>query len=229
MATTMTLERANRLMGDVRDEGVKYIQFVYDIPQRPRGDEEAPFPNPSSRLRWFAFRVNLSCWTLPANRFVLLEAVIKRMEEYNEAQTNPRLRIHYELFPYHNMGEELVKESCLKAMEKEAAHIHGSLILALDRATRAFDRALYEGKDEKGDVSQRIREEATIKKEKHMSLALKRAQLALDAALQAAEAFDKSEDVGELLKVLAATIESQEESYKALVQDARDTMFGYLV
>lgn len=204
-------------MERMNGEEVAYMQLIYDIPQR------AEFPNPSNHLRWFAFRVNLSCWTMPVSRFP--HELLTRFDKYNEECENPNHRIHYEIFPYHNMAEEDIKSSCKTALEKETARIHGQLILALDRASKAFDKAMEES-EVLGHVSQKDRERNTIKKEKHMSLALKRAKVALDAAMQAADTFDQTMEVGELLKGLDATIKAQEEAFKASVQYARDTAFG---
>lgn len=208
-------------MERMNGEEVTYMQLIYDIPKW-----DGAFPNPSNHLRWFAYRVNLSCWTMPVARFP--HELLARFDKYNEECENPRYRVHYEIFPYHNMAEEDIKESAKTALEKEAANIHGQLILSLDRATKAFDKAMEES-EVLGHVSQKDRERNTIKKEKRMSLALKRAKVALDAAMQAAETFDQTMDVQELLKGLSETIKAQEEAYKASVQYSRDTAFGLFV
>jgi hypothetical protein len=221
MSTTTTLEAANKkitaMIKDVVDQDIKFIQLVYDIPQASR------FPNPSNRLRWFAFRVNLSCWTMHARRFPY--ALIDSMDRFNETCL-PEHRIHYEVFPYHNIAEDGIKESCKRALEKEAHHVHGNLILALHRATKAYDKAMEDAQGGEFGITQRQRVDISVTREKRMKTALVRAAKALNAAVQAAEAFDQSENVAELLVGLERAIEAQEQSYRSMLEHNQQTQYG---
>lgn len=205
------------------DEGVVFLEFGYDIPS---GNG---FPNPSPYVRFFAVRDQLSSWVMRTSSFPLIERFLRLIDQFNDKQENPDMRVRYRLRPYHNMSEEEIKNDAVQALEKEAASIHGRLIKSLDDATKVFDKAYKEAEEADGHVTLKNREKFTLDKVRKSKAALVRSQKALNAAVSAAEQFDRTMEASVLLDGLRETIKSQNEAFNAWLGQYVESGFGLVV
>jgi hypothetical protein len=185
------------------EEGARrHFLLTYDIPS------DSTVPNPSVRLRWFAIRVNLSCWVVP--EFMMTRPEYE--EIVNEFADND---INYHTIRFDLAEEEKIRTIAVQALEKETADIHGSLIKSLDDATAAYELARESSplftEEEEGD--------ALKAKHKRAGLALRRAEERLNAAVEAAKKFDETMELVDLFDGLRKAISAENAAHVAEVEE----------
>lgn len=186
-------------MAHVLPNSLTTVLLVYDIP------ENLNFPNPSPRLHPIAFRINLSCWILPIAK--LPEDLLS---EFVAAG------IDYEVFQFAEHEEVKIRMRARRAVEAQAAEIHKSLILSLDKATKAFKdaEAAVAAECDSAIVADLLGAEAEKKRRHRMKAALRTAAGRLNDAVACAELFDDTMELKDCLDGLKKAIEARREAFE---------------
>ncbi len=183
---------------------VQFIAVTYDIPST------SDIPNPSYRLRRYAFRFNKSCWIMPANR-----RPDELIAELIEAKANVRVGRW-------DTGQEAeIRQWAKQEIEQETMRAHTSMLTQINKAHEAFQQA-EANLAEAADTASR--QEITLAREHSCRVALKRAEQLLNDSLECANVFDQTMELEDAFKGLRNAIASQQASFNVAVE-ARETLF----
>lgn len=189
--------RINGLTAVIESEE-SYVMLCYDIPTHKNRE----VPNPSKTLWSHGFRINLSCWVLPASE--LDHPVL--MDLFASFKTH-KIRTHVIEYADSQVGK--VREIAAEKLREELVRAHTSLIErigAANDALRAAEQAL--------DATDHTVGLAREKRTKQLKAIIRDAGDALDAAISCAELFDQNDRVADLLKGLRLAIASQRAALK---------------
>jgi hypothetical protein len=177
-----------------------YVMLVYDIPT----SKNHLAPNPSRMLWRHGFRLNFSCWVLPAKELEN-EEIAALLDNWAIAGIK-----HY-VIEYAESQMEVVRKIAAEKIDEELRRIHGSLIACIDSADQALKAAIQSPEWQAMDADARREREnyrcAAIRS--RINLAVKE----FAAALACAEMYDATERLADLLAGVRAAIRSRQEAF----------------
>ena len=173
-----------------------FFMLIYDIPT----DKNKQCPNPSGKLWKHGFRLNLSCWVLPAKE--LQSATVRQLLALWERES-----IETHIIEFAESQVEKVKAIAVKKLEDEVRRQHSSLLALIESA----DKALRETMDD-FDADWAAGE---AYRDNRVRAAIKKASEGLDAAIACAAIFDDSMQTRDLIEALRAAFDAQREAFNA--------------
>jgi hypothetical protein len=206
-AATAELERLAAAALAAEEE---YVYLFYDIPDK--GPDGKTIPNPSPLLRWYGFRMNLSCWCLP-RKGVDGDDITELLAYWDALGC-----IWFHVAPQPKEQNATHRRIARLKLEEEMRKAHTSLIRRMANADEAYAEAeaYLKSSDVVGDLTARQYEEAVLRRDGDVRTILTEVAESMRAAAAAAEAFDATEQIAPLKDALLHALRAEAEAYNAV-------------
>jgi hypothetical protein len=187
------------------------VYLFYDIPDRHPATGKT-IPNPSPLLRWYGFRMNLSCWCVP-RKSVDGDDITELLAYWDALGC-----VWFHVAPQPREQNATHRRIAGVRLEEEMRKAHTSLIQRMANADAAYAEAEahLKSSDAIGDVTARQYEEILLDRDSAVRDILKEVSESMRAAASAAEAFDATERVAPLKDALLHALRAEADAYNAV-------------